>query len=55
MEKLRGMGVAASISGAGPTVIALHAGDEDLESALVAASTEGFQARPTVISRTGVE
>ena len=52
VESLRGEGVAAVVSGAGPTVLALCA-DCDVD-ALVAATPEGWVARPLELDREGV-
>jgi len=55
VEKLRKDGVAATISGAGPSVLALHVGDESVAAGIIAAATSGFKAQSVAISRTGVE
>lgn len=54
MSKLRSAGVAAFISGAGPTVLALHAGNESDVAELARAAGSDFAASPLEISRTGV-
>lgn len=55
VAKLRAAGVAATISGAGPTVLVLHtsAGSEVQE--LLKAGEGGFEAKEMAISRSGVE
>ena len=55
VEKLRGSGVAAVISGAGPSVLVLHAGDENSAQQILLASETGFLAKELAISRSGVE
>lgn len=54
MTKLRKAGVAAFISGAGPTVLVLHTGGESEASELQRAAGEKFQMISLGISRTGV-
>lgn len=54
MSKLRSAGVAAFISGAGPTVLVLHAGADAEAGELERAAGEKFQMIPLGISRTGV-
>lgn len=44
MEKLRGAGFAATISGAGPTVLVLHAGNSELVAQICAFAPAGFTA-----------
>ena len=55
VNKLRKSGVAAMISGAGPSVLALHTGDDAAATAIIEAATSGFKAQGVPISRTGVE
>ena len=55
LNKLRGAGVAAFISGAGPTVLALHTGTEADVAELIRAAGSKFEAKPLEISRTGAE
>ena len=55
VEKLRTAGVAAVISGAGPSVLVLHAGDENSAQQILRASETGFLAKELAISRSGVE
>ena len=54
VTKLRGEGVAATISGAGPSVLALYT-DEAASPAILATASSGFSAQTVAISRTGVE
>jgi homoserine kinase len=54
MTKLRKAGVAAFISGAGPTVLVLHTGGESEAAELERAAGEKFQMISLGISRTGV-
>ena len=54
MAKLRKAGVAAFISGAGPTVLVLHTGGDAEAAELERAAGEKFQMIPLGISRTGV-
>lgn len=54
MTKLRKAGVAAFISGAGPTVLVLHTGGESEASELQRAAGDKFQMISLGISRTGV-
>ena len=55
VEKLRKAGVAAVISGAGPSVLVLHtASGTELEE-IIKAGGAGFEAKNLEISRTGVE
>ena len=54
MTKLRKAGVAAFISGAGPTVLVLHTGGESEAAELQRAAGEKFQMIPLGVSRTGV-
>lgn len=53
LNKLRGAGVAAFISGAGPTVLALHTGNESDVAELIRAAGSKFEAKSLEISRTG--
>jgi homoserine kinase len=54
MTKLRKAGVAAFISGAGPTVLVLHTGGETEAAELERAAGDKFNMIPLGISRTGV-
>ena len=53
VTKLRGAGVAAFISGAGPTVLALHTGDQSEVEELKLAGGNGFVAYPLEIASHG--
>lgn len=53
MQKLRGAGVAAFISGAGPTVLALHTGDQSEVEELKLAGGADFVAHPLEIAPRG--
>jgi homoserine kinase len=53
LTKLRAAGVAAFISGAGPTVLALHTGNESDVAELVRAAGSKFEAKSLEVSRTG--
>lgn len=53
LNKLRGAGVAAFISGAGPTVLALHTGSESDVAELIRAAGSKFEGKSLEISRTG--
>jgi len=55
LNKLRGAGVAAFISGAGPTVLALHTGSESDVAELIRAAGSKFEAKSLEISRTGAK
>jgi homoserine kinase len=55
LTKLRGAGVAAFISGAGPTVLALHTGSESDVAELIRAAGNKFEGKSVEISRTGAE
>jgi len=55
LNKLRGAGVAAFISGAGPTVLALHTGSESDVAELIRAAGNKFEGKSLEISRTGAE
>jgi len=54
LQKLRGAGVAAFISGAGPTVMALHTGNESEVAELSRVAGSKFEAKSLEISPTGV-
>lgn len=54
MVKLRGAGVAAFISGAGPTVLVLHTGGESEAAELERAAGDKFQMISLGVSRAGV-
>ena len=53
LTKLRAAGVAAFISGAGPTVMALHTGNESDVAELIRAAGSKFEAKSLEIARTG--
>jgi homoserine kinase len=53
LTKLRGAGVAAFISGAGPTVLALHTGNESDVAELIRAAGTKFEAKSLEIARSG--
>jgi homoserine kinase len=53
VNKLRGAGVAAFISGAGPSVLALHTGDQSEVEELKLAGGSGFVAHPLEIASQG--
>ena len=53
LNKLRGAGVAAFISGAGPTVLALHTGDANEIAELQRAAGSNFEVKPLGICTTG--
>ena len=53
VQKLRGAGVAAFISGAGPTVLALHTGDQREVEELKLAGGKAFEATPLEIASRG--
>jgi len=55
VEKLRAAGVAATISGAGPSVLVLHTYGENEASEIMKAGGAAFEARAVEISRLGVE
>ena len=55
LAKLRAAGVAATISGAGPTVLVLHTGTELDADDIIHAAGAGFTARKLAISSHGVE
>jgi homoserine kinase len=54
MVKLRGAGIAAFISGAGPTVLVLHTGGESEATELERAAGEKFQMISLGVARAGV-
>ena len=53
--KLRAAGVAATISGAGPSVLVLHTSNESEVLEIIKAAGSGFTAKELAISRLGVE
>ncbi len=53
MTKLRAAGVAAFISGAGPTVLALHTGDQEESDQLARAGGAQFEGKPLEIASRG--
>jgi homoserine kinase len=53
VQKLRGAGVAAFISGAGPTVLALHTADQREVEELKLAGGKAFEATPLEIASRG--
>jgi homoserine kinase len=55
VQKFREMGIAATISGAGPTVLVLHTDPTSQVSELLTAGGANFVAQQVEISRTGVE
>ena len=55
VDKLRGAGVAATISGAGPTVLVLHTGDSHEREEIIKAAGTQFSPRDIEIATTGVE
>jgi len=55
VEKLRAAGVAAVISGAGPSVLVLHAGGESESQEILRTAEAGFAGSEVAISRSGVE
>jgi len=54
IEKLRGAGVAAVLSGAGPSVMILYSGDESEIDQIPSLAT-GFTAMKLAIAKNGVE
>ncbi len=54
VAELRSKGIAATISGAGPSVLALHTMDEAEISEIELLAPEGFQSTKLAISRSGV-
>jgi len=55
VDKLRAAGVAATISGAGPTVLVLHAGSTSEAEEIMQAGGAGFAAQKLAISPTGAQ
>jgi homoserine kinase len=55
MAKLRSAGVAATISGAGPSVLVLHTCSANEVQEILKTSESGFEAKELAISRQGVE
>ena len=55
VEKLRSAGVAATISGAGPSVLVLHTATETELFEIIKQAPAGFVAKEMAISRSGVE
>jgi len=53
VQSLRSHGIAAVISGAGPTVLVLHNGDDQDVARLLEMAPDGFQAQSLAISRGG--
>ena len=53
LTKLRAAGVAAFISGAGPSVLVLHTGNESEVAELIQSAGSKFEAKPLEISPTG--
>ncbi len=53
VNKLRAAGVAAVISGAGPTVLVLHAGTDQDGEDIIHAAGDGFEAKKLAISSNG--
>jgi homoserine kinase len=53
LTKLRAAGVAAFISGAGPSVLVLHTGNESEVAELIKSAGSKFEAKPLEISPTG--
>ena len=53
MNKLRAAGVAAFISGAGPTVLALHTGDKEESEQLARAGGAKFEGKSLEIASRG--
>ena len=53
MNKLRAAGVAAFISGAGPTVLALHTGDQEESEQLARAGGAKFEGKSLEIASRG--
>ena len=54
VDKLRGAGLSAVVSGAGPSVMVLYAGSED-EIDQLQSIAPGFTARKLAIAKTGVQ
>lgn len=55
LKKLRAAGVAATISGAGPSVLVLHTGTEQDADDIIHAAGSGFNARKLAISQAGAQ
>ncbi len=55
VDKLRGAGVAATISGAGPSVLVLHTASVNEIAEILKVAPDGFVAKELSISRSGVE
>ena len=55
VKKLRGAGVAAMISGAGPSVLVLHAGSTAEHDDIVRSAGEHFRAIDLEVSERGIE
>ena len=53
LKKLRAAGVAATISGAGPSVLVLHTGSEQDTDDIIHAAGSGFSAKKLAISQAG--
>jgi homoserine kinase len=54
VEKLRGAGLGAVVSGAGPSVMVLYAGSED-EIDQVSSLAPGFSAMKLAVAKAGVQ
>lgn len=55
LKKLRAAGVAATISGAGPSVLVLHTGSEQDADDIIHAAGSGFTAKKLAISQAGAQ
>jgi homoserine kinase len=55
LKKLRAAGVAATISGAGPSVLVLHTGTEQDADDIIHAAGSGFTAKKLAISQAGAQ
>ena len=55
VTKLRGAGVAATISGAGPSLLILHTGNKVERDEIVRVAGSGFTPHDLEISATGAE
>ena len=55
VQRLREAGFAATISGAGPSVLVLHAGEPSESQHIIELATAGFAPHELAISRSGVE
>ena len=55
VQRLREAGFAATISGAGPSVLVLHAGEQSESQHIIELATAGFAPHELAISRSGVE